>query len=89
MISDWTFSKHALSRAVDMAVDPHELTACIIKPEVIYDQETNPAYFGHKVRVAGRLALVVDPNDKHVVTVLWRSEEGRNLELVRDRRKCA
>lgn len=86
-LDGWTFSSHALSRAVDMALDPEALTACITNPEVVYDQETNPAYFGHKVRVAGRVAMIVEPKAKRVVTVVWRGDGNRDdLELCRDRR---
>jgi hypothetical protein len=70
-----------------MAVDAHELRACITNPELVYAQHGE--YEGCEARVAGRILIIADPEDRNVVTVLWHLEDAsarNNLQLSRDRR---
>lgn len=82
----WHFTHHALERAVDMAIDP----------EVIYGILTSPACTtpggpehpaGCQIWATGKVAIVVRPDDRVVVTVLWRGKDyvrGEDEEFFRD-----
>lgn len=74
-LEDWSFTFHAASRAVDMAAGTDEIRAAVECPEMVYPQIRYP---GNEIRVAGRLALAVDPVAKRVLTVLWHRAEGRD-----------
>ncbi|WP_440066470.1 hypothetical protein [Streptosporangium sp. OZ121] len=71
-MTNWTFTKHALSRALDMLVTPEEIRACLDSPEIAYRQKDRPEGYG--VRQAGRIGLAVDYNRGIVLSVLHREE---------------
>lgn len=82
----WHFTQHALNRALDMAVEPAALRAVLNAPEV--RQPGGPKYPEcYAIWAAGRIALVVAPEEKVVVTCLWRGivyERGTDSEPFRD-----
>jgi hypothetical protein len=82
----WHFTQHALDRALDMAVDPPLIRAVLDNPEV--QQPSGPGYPDHyAIWAAGRIALVVAPEERVVVTCLWRGkvyERGTDSEPFRD-----
>ncbi|WP_344580451.1 hypothetical protein [Nonomuraea roseoviolacea] len=67
-VGDFTMTKHALERAVEMAVTAEEVKAALYKPELRYDQADRP---GQHVRMAGRIALAMQGTK--IVTVLHRT----------------
>lgn len=85
-LDGWQLGLHAVDRALDMAVDASEIRAALMTPDV--RQPTGPDYPDHQQLWAkGRIALVVDPAARYVVTVLWRGvtyERGTDSEPFRD-----
>lgn len=83
---EWRFTQHALDRALDMALDPHQISAVLDAPEVT--QPSGPGYPDHQALwAAGKIALVVEPEERVVVTCLWRGkvyERGTESEPYRD-----
>ncbi|MEU4579959.1 hypothetical protein [Nonomuraea sp. NPDC023979] len=69
-VSEWTFTKHALGRALDRLVTPEEIRACLESPALVYSQ--SGPYKGRTVRQAGRVALVVDVESKTVLSVVFK-----------------
>lgn len=68
---EFTFSQHALSRCIDMALDVDEIVMCLNAPErTVPDKFKACVYY-----VRGDIACVVDFKDKHVVTVVWRRDD--------------
>lgn len=68
------FSKHAIQRALDMAVEPEEIQDAIHRPDRI---GWSPKY-GNELWTAGRVTLAVaeQGDDEVVVTILWSSERA-------------
>lgn len=72
---EWQFSRHALERAVDMALGPEELREAIERP-------TKPLpsikYPGCHCIYTERIVLCVNLVQRKVVTILWNNwEHGR------------
>ena len=67
-IAGWRLTRHAEARAAERGFDDAELLAALERPEVSYTQ-TNQ----RQVRRQGRVAVVVAPVTRVVVTVLFRS----------------
>ncbi|MFD4474600.1 hypothetical protein ACFWPU_00585 [Streptomyces sp. NPDC058471] len=68
---DWSFSEHALGRALDMALDPEDIRQVLTHPDV--KQPSGPGYPDHcQVWASNRIALVVSPDEQVVITCLWR-----------------
>lgn len=85
-LNGWTFSQHALERALDMALDAEVIREVLLTPKV---KQPNGTGYGDGCEVwAGeRIALVVHPADRVVVTILWRGvtyERGTDTEPYRD-----
>ncbi|MEV0823829.1 hypothetical protein [Nonomuraea rubra] len=72
-VAEWTFSPHFLSRAVDRLVTPEEIRACLESPTLVYEQSGQ--YEGRSVRQAGRVALIVEPESKTVVSVVFKQPQ--------------
>ena len=70
-IAGWRLTRHAQARAAEHGFDDVELLAALERPEVSYPQ----TYHGEmrQVRQESRVAVVVDPVRRVVVTVLFRS----------------
>ena len=75
-IGDWTLTKHAVQRALDMAVDAEELRDILCCPKRTWRSDK---YEGCWNLSNGRITLAVDPDTRDVITVLWDSltEVGR------------
>jgi len=67
-IAGWRLTRHAKARAAKRGFDDAELLAALERPEVSYTQ-TNQ----RQVRQRGRVAVVVAPMTRVVVTVMFRS----------------
>lgn len=93
---EWTFTHHALSRAVDMALDADELRAALAA-----DVRPIPSarYPGRHMIHTERIILCVHLERRIVYTVIWNTWDGRTwrahgrdgspeeIEMCRDRRK--
>ncbi|MFM9643157.1 hypothetical protein [Streptomyces turgidiscabies] len=73
---EWTFSHHALSRAVDMALDPEELRQAIERP--VRPVESR-AYPGAHLIHTDRIVLCVNLAAKVVITIVWNTFDGERL----------
>lgn len=81
----WHFTSHAVDRALDMALAPHQIKA-VLEPQV--KQPSGPKYpDGYEIWASGRIAAVVVPAENVIVTFLWRAinyERGTDSEPYRD-----
>lgn len=71
---DFTFTQHALSRAIDMALDSDEITLCLRSPEVATPDRKGEE-IGCVYYVRDRITCVVDFETKEVVTIVWRRDD--------------
>lgn len=71
---DWTFSRHALTRAVEMALDADEIRAALENP-------TRPipsmGYPGASLLHTKRLVLAVYLEKRFVITIGWNTFDGQ------------
>lgn len=67
-LAGWRLTRHAQARAAEHGFDDAELLAALERPEVSYPQTNH-----RQVRQESRVAVVVDPVTRVVVTVLFRS----------------
>lgn len=76
-IGDWTLSRHAIERALEMAVDPEEIREALECP----DEEPYPSdsYPGKHHLRSGRLMLAVNLDDKTVITIGWNTWDGKRV----------
>jgi hypothetical protein len=70
MIEQFTITRHAQARILDMGVEPFVIRECLLRPERIRPQN---AYPGRKCFDYGDITCVLDGTD--VITVLWRTPE--------------
>ena len=70
-IAGWQLTRHAQARAAEHGFEDAELLAALERPGVSYTQ-TNHGEL-REVRQERRVAVVVDPVTRVVVTVLFRS----------------
>jgi hypothetical protein len=87
---DWTWTHHALQRAVEMALDAEELRRAL-------EQRTRPLpsrrYPGCHLIYTARIVLAVNLDDRAVITVLWNTWNGNDyrrfdrddIEMCRDK----
>ncbi|SKT46678.1 DUF4258 domain-containing protein [Mycobacteroides abscessus] len=68
----FTFSRHALARALDMQVDPRQLRLTLTSPELVEQASDHP---GRRYFKRDKLSLLVAA-DGTVVTVMWRDDKG-------------
>lgn len=82
----WHFTQHALDRALDMALDSHQIRSVLSDPQV--KQPSGKDYpEGYEIWSHTRIAVVVVPDEKVVVTFLWRGvvyDRGTDSEPFRD-----
>jgi hypothetical protein len=82
----WHFTSHAVNRILDMALDPEDVKALLDRPEVIQPGGTGyPST--HQLGARKKIAMVVVPHDRIVVTCLWRGRDyvrGTDSEPFRD-----
>lgn len=72
-LDGWTFSWHALERAVDMAVPAEELRDVLAEPKATWQSDK---YQGCQMRTNYRIILACDPEARAVITVLWYRGPG-------------
>lgn len=85
----WTFTRHALMRAVEMAIDASELRKALERPTRALPSEKYP---GCHYIYTPRLVLCVDLAERVVITVIWNTWDGKrhsrfdrdDIELSRD-----
>lgn len=70
----WSLSKHARERCEQMGVTEDQVIVAVLAPDVTYPGQADT---GRRVHVWGDLAVVVNPEKEHVVTVLWNKEVAR------------
>jgi hypothetical protein len=68
---EFTFTQHALSRAIDMALDTDEITLCLRSPEMTTPDDKGACVY----YVRDRITCVVDFKVKEVVTIVWRRDD--------------
>lgn len=73
-LDSWRFTGHALDRALDMALSAGELRAVLDDPDLCYTA-TDRGRGNSQVWRKGRIALVVDPTMRAVISVLWATTE--------------
>lgn len=79
-LEGWTFSHHALQRAVDMCVPAEELRETLANPKATpWESDKYP---GYEMRSNYRIALCCDMQRKYVITVLW-FRYGREARFTR------
>lgn len=71
-ITDYTITRHAQQRILDMGVEPFLIRECLTSPERIRPQH---AYPGRSCFDYGDITCVVAESDNTVITVLWRTPE--------------
>lgn len=72
----WTLTLHAAKRMIEMDVYIEEVLLACAKPEVTYPGAADhPGKENCRTHQHGRIAVIVDPIEKNVVTVLWRTTE--------------
>lgn len=69
-IGDFTLTRHAIDRALDMGVDGAEIRRCLENPDKIRDS------FHHEGQnySAGRITCGVKGD--HVITIVWSTNRG-------------
>lgn len=72
IIKDFSFSRHALERALDMDVPGSELRACLEKPWMVRSSGRDD---GRNLYFGDRITCVVSETGE-VVTVVWRTADG-------------
>ncbi len=82
----WHFTQHAVDRALDMALDPGQIALALRSPLVKQPQGKDYPE-GYEIWAHQRFAVVVVPEERVVVTFLWRGvdyERGTDSEPYRD-----
>lgn len=67
-VAGWRLTRHAEARAAERGFNDAELLAALERPEVSYTQRNQ-----RQVRRQGRVAVVVAPVTRVIVTVMFRS----------------
>ena len=78
MIADFTFTKHALERILDMDLAPDEVRKCLEFPWRVHpsvQDEGRSLYYGD------RITCVVRDDTLLVVTVVWRTDEAWKTDI--------
>lgn len=79
-ISDFTFTRHALDRILDMQVDAETVRGALLGPEYVHP---SPSYPHTDLYDYQDITLSVDRAMREVITVLWRWQEGWEADLAR------
>lgn len=79
-VSDFTFTKHALERILDMDLPPDEVRRCLELPR---DVEETHAGDNRSMFFGERITCVVSNETNEVVTVLWRTPKYWQEDLSR------
>lgn len=76
--SGWWICGHACLRMREMRLEVNEVDDALADPSITYPSYSGASGQRREVHVCGRLAVVVAPEDRMVVTVLWHGLEGRS-----------
>lgn len=71
----WFLSRHALERVNEMHLDRALVVSVLEEPEISW-----PSHLSRRVAVAGDIAVVFDPGNRAVITVLWHVAEDWTRE---------
>ena len=74
----FALTKHAIERALDMALDPDEVRRAVENPT-----RTEDGRDGRELRTAGRITVVFNADTRVVITILWRYEATRKTDVRR------
>jgi hypothetical protein len=74
---NWIFSKHALERALDMAIPAEELRRVLYRPAFTWPSVAYPGCIAHSNK---RITLAIDPATHTVITVVWWRQQGERFE---------
>ena len=66
-------TRHALSRMLELKVEPVDVLLCVARAEQSWQQLRNQRL--QSVLQRGDIAVVMEPNTKTVITILLRTEE--------------
>lgn len=80
----WHLSKHARTNAAERGVSTRDVLETIAAPEITYTAYNYGP--GREVYKRGELAVVGDPRNKTVITVLWNTDAEWTSEQFRDHR---
>lgn len=75
-VGGWFFSLHALERCSEMSLDLAHILRVVLNPVITYP---GPPHHGpgRRISVGEGLAVVNNPSETTVITVLWDGKEGR------------
>lgn len=78
VVCGWLFTQHGLERCREMALDLEEVVRVLESPTKSYP---SPTWCGRGRAIAadGYLAVVHNPADRVVITVLWDGKEARTV----------
>lgn len=76
-ISEWSITRHALRRAVEMALDPDEIREALIHPTRPLPAPGDDG--SHRIHTE-RIYLVVDLARRRVITIGWNSFDGKRIQ---------
>lgn len=71
-LDEFTISKHATARILDMGIEPAVIRQALIAPEKVRPCRKYPEFILHDL---GEVTLSIHKRDKCVATVLWRTSE--------------
>lgn len=72
----WTFSGHADLRRVQMRLTRNDVMSAVLEPERVYPSHKP----GLQCNAADGIVVVINPDTKELVTVLWDGAIGRDIE---------
>lgn len=70
-IKEFSFSRHATARILDMQLDAREVRLTLQSPEAVVQSTKYPQCDMYR---RGRITISVERASKHVATVLWTSD---------------
>lgn len=79
-ISGWTFTKHAIERALEMALDAEEIRAALESPDRV---RPSRKYEGCHNVFTKRLLIATKQAEKVVITIGWNTADGHGIRRYR------
>ena len=79
-INDFTISKHAQERILDMALEPKEVVDCLTRPSEVIPSER---YRHTDMYLKGRVVCCVARDNLTVLTVMWRNDRYWHRDIKR------
>jgi hypothetical protein len=75
-IDGWTFTKHAIERAMEMCLDGDEIREALTNPPLVV---ASRKYHGCHNIVTKRLMIATSQPEKVVITIGWNSSDGQRI----------